>query len=753
MRRFLIRSLHILLPLALLVAAVGLRQQEPRWFQQLQMLVFDQLNVVWPREFNPESGVRIVDIDDSSLEAIGQWPWPRTKIAELIYRLREAGAAVVAFDIVFSESDRTSPKNIVDLWPQDPNFAALRAQVRQMPDHDEQLALFIRELGGVVTGFSLTSGAAPRIPVQKGNFAVSGPDARPYVPRHDGAVANLAMLAEAAEGNGNFNMFPESDGIVRRVPLLLSFKTDGRLENDMLLPALSLEALRVAQGKQTMVIKTAGGSGELSFGGARTGIVKIKVGRFVVPTGEDGRIWLHYTGHRTERFVTAKDIFDGKVDPEKIAGHIVLIGTSAAGLQDLRSSPLDLVIPGVEIHAEVVEQVLTGDYVSRPDFAFATEVTYILGVGLLLILLLPRLGALWCAALGALFVVMSFAGTAYAYTNERLLFDPVYPAIAVLVVYLSGSLISYVRNEAEKRQVRTAFSQYLSPDLVDQVAADPDRLVLGGETKNMTFLFCDVRGFTAISETFKSNPQGLTVLINRLLTPLTDAIMAKQGTIDKYMGDCIMAFWNAPLDDDAHAVHACRAALDMFVALDVLNEERRVEAEEAGVKFLPLNVGAGINTGDCVVGNMGSKQRFDYSVLGDPVNLAARLESQSKNYGVKIVIGPETARAANGDFALLKLDLIQVKGQSVGVDIYGLQGDDAVANSPEFIALKEKHDAMLDAYYAQNWDAAEACLSDCRTLSNEEFPELYDLYEERIAEFRENPPPADWDGVFVATSK
>ena len=269
----------------------------------------------------------------------------------------------------------------------------------------------------------------------------------------------------------------------------------------------------------------------------------------------------------------------------------------------------------------------------------------------------------------------------------------------------------------------------------------------------MTFLFCDVRGFTAISETFKTNPQGLTKLINRLLTPLTNVILARNGTIDKYMGDCIMAFWNAPLDDENHPVNACESALKMFDALDILNEERRLEAEAEGVKFMPLNVGAGINTGECVVGNMGSEQRFDYSVLGDPVNLAARLESQSKNYGVKIVIGPETARAADGLYAMLKLDLIQVKGQSVGVDIYGLQGDAEYAETAEFVALKEKHDAMLDAYYAQNWDAAVARIADCRTMSNDEFPELYDLYEERIAEFRDNPPPKDWDGVFVATTK
>jgi adenylate cyclase len=278
-------------------------------------------------------------------------------------------------------------------------------------------------------------------------------------------------------------------------------------------------------------------------------------------------------------------------------------------------------------------------------------------------------------------------------------------------------------------------------------------LKLGGETREMTFLFCDVRGFTTISETFKSHPHGLTRLINRLLTPLTNVILDNRGTIDKYMGDCIMAFWNAPLDDETHAEDACESALKMYVALEKLNKERENEAAEEGVEFLPLNVGIGINTGECVVGNMGSDQRFDYSVLGDPVNLAARLESQSKNYGVGVVLGSETVNQINGAYATLELDLIEVKGKTEAVDIYCLYGDAARAKSPEFLDHKKTHDAMLTLFRQQKWDEAEALIRECREKSDGELGEFYDLYEERIADYRATPPPKDWDGVFVATTK
>ena len=377
----------------------------------------------------------------------------------------------------------------------------------------------------------------------------------------------------------------------------------------------------------------------------------------------------------------------------------------------------------------------------------------ILFAGLFMTILIPRLGPMLTLS-GIVFAGAGLVGLSwYLYREHLKLIDVTYPGIVTMTLYSVLTFANYTREAAEKKQVRGAFAQYLSPALVEQLAEDPERLQLGGETKEMTFLFCDVRGFTAISETFKSNPQGLTILINRLLTPLTNVILSRNGTIDKYMGDCIMAFWNAPLDDAEHSNNACKSALEMFEALDVLNEERRLEAEEEGIEFMPLNVGAGINTGECVVGNMGSDQRFDYSVLGDPVNLAARLESQSKNYGVKIAIGPGTAETGKDLFATLELDKIQVKGQSVGVDIFALLGDAEYAARPDFVATKEKHEAMITAYRSQHWDDAEEYLAECRKLTDGEFEVLYDLYHERIEYYQEVPPPIGWDGVYVAETK
>ncbi len=750
MRRILLRSVHIVLPMILLAAAIVFRVAEPDMLQRQKVIVFDTFNQWFPRAYNPDIPVRIVDIDDESLERIGQWPWPRTRLAELLDRLARANAAVVAFDIVFAEPDRTSPRNVVDAWPTGPAHESLRQQVRALPDHDQIFANRIEAFGRVVTGFVLTGGAAPRLPVQKGNFAHSSadPDDHPskYVLRYPGAVANLKIFEDAAAGNGNFNVLPEIDGLIRRVPLVIGFqRNDDSGSLDRLYPLISVEVLRVVQGAKTMKIKLSGASGEASLG-QNTGFSSIQIGQFEVPTDNAGRMWVHYSGHRAKRYLPAWKVLDGSADLSLLDSQIVLVGASAAGLLDLRSTPLDRAVPGVEVHAEIIEQVLEGQYLVQPDWAFGAELSFMDAIGLVLIFLLPGLGAVWCAAIGSIAVAAVCGGAVYAYTDLQLLLDPVYPSLAVLGIYLSGSLISYIRTETERRQVRGAFAQYLSPALVEQLVADPEKLALGGETKEMTFLFCDVRGFTAISETFKSNPHGLTTLINRLLTPLTNVILSNNGTIDKYMGDCIMAFWNAPLDVAEHPLNACDSALKMFEELDVLNEARRLEDEAAGVEHLPLVVGAGINTGECVVGNMGSDQRFDYSVLGDPVNLAARLESQSKNYGVKIVLGPKTAAEAAGHYATLEIDLIQVKGQSVGVGIHCLLGDAAFAAAPGFAALQAPHREFIALYRSQHWDDAGKSMAACRKLAQEQalnLDILYDLYRDRIAYNREVPPPVD----------
>ncbi len=759
---------HIILPLIVLLIATWSRFESYQWVERLQYAVFDTFMKIEAREYDPEAGVRIVDIDDESLERIGQWPWSRIKLATMINNLKQAGAAVVAFDVVFAEQDRTSPRVAAEEWTVFEGAEDLVEQVRQLPDFDEYFASFLEASNPIVLGFVLTGGKLHRVPQQRGNFAYRGDDdPRLFLDKYVGAVSNLPILEKAAAGAGSINVVPEIDGIIRRVPLLFQLSEDLIPEEQHsgvpgLYPSLVLEALRTVQGKKTTKIRTSSGIDKEKEALVRQhrGINFIQVGSARVPTDLRGRIWLHTTGHRSERYVPAWKVLAGDFDPSFIENKVVFVGASAAGLLDLRTTVLDQTYPGVEIQAEIAEQIILQHFINHPDWAVVPEIIFIIVLGILLIFLMPRAGALRSAITGGAFVVTAFAVSWYMFTQENLLFDPVYPSASTMLVYLSGSLVIFMQTEAakalaeaERARVRTAFSTYLSPDLVNQLAEEPERLKLGGETKTLTFLFCDVRGFTTISESFKGNPQGLTVLINRFLTPLTNEILDRNGTIDKYMGDCIMAFWNAPLDVAEQEKKACDAALAMFEVLHALNEVRRGEAEEEGKPFLALNIGIGLNTGECVVGNMGSDQRFDYSVLGDAVNLAARLEGQSKGYGVGVVIGPDTAAATRDDFAVLELDLIMVKGKKEAVDIYTVIGRKEMRDSPEFADMAALHQEMLDVYRQQRWEEAEEMMSRLEGRLDGAMDGFYAIYRERIADYRQNPLPADWDGVFVATTK
>ena len=368
-----------------------------------------------------------------------------------------------------------------------------------------------------------------------------------------------------------------------------------------------------------------------------------------------------------------------------------------------------------------------------------------------MIVLVPWIGARW-TLLAFVIVAGGTVATSWAlFTQQLALFDPVFPVGIIFLLYVLLTYTNYAREERQQRETRGAFAKYMSPAMVAKVVEDPTLLTLGGDKRNMTLLFCDVRGFTGISEQFGA--EGLTVLINKLLTPLTNAILASEGTVDKYMGDCIMAFWNAPLDVPDHPRNACYAALDMMKAMGPLNDTLESEAIEEGRTHIPLKVGIGLNSGDAVVGNMGTAQRMDYSVLGDTVNTAARLEGQSKTYGVDIVIGPQTAERVP-DMAVIELDLIQVKGKTVGLNIYALMGDPKLAQDPDFLAYKSVLDRMLAAYRGQKWDEAKVLLAECYVKGERyNLTELADLYAARIKAYEAEPPGADWNGVFIATSK
>jgi adenylate cyclase len=463
---------------------------------------------------------------------------------------------------------------------------------------------------------------------------------------------------------------------------------------------------------------------------------------------------VHFSRSDPSIYVSAVDVLDGNVAPEKIKGKLVLVGTSAAALNDIKTTPVDRAMPGVEIHAQVLESALTHKVLAQPYYGTALEFFAAMILGLLVIAFAPAFGPVTLVAVGALFATVLIGTSWYFYTQHRLLIDFTYPLLSTTLIYLTLIFSSFVREQAQRRQIRSAFGQYLSPALVEQLAQSPERLVLGGEEREMTIMFSDVRGFTAISESYKHDPQGLTALMNRFLTPLTNAILARKGFIDKYMGDAIMAFWNAPLDDKAHPRNACEAAIDMLEQVDELNKTREQEAQEGGHAFVPLNVGIGLNTGTCVVGNMGSDMKFNYSVLGDSVNLASRLEGQSKEYGFPIIAGSETALAVKDSFAILELDFIRVKGKQEPEVIYAIAGRQDTAQSDRFQRLRNLTVEMLACYRSRDWDGALAAIErGRRTGEAHTLALLYNLYEARIIGYRKNPPPEDWNGAFALLTK
>jgi adenylate cyclase len=724
------------LSLGLLVILIAVRIWDPAPVEALRLRTFDAFQVLKPRAPHPAKPVMIVDIDEASLRELGQWPWARTIVADMVKRLTEAGAVVIAFDIVFAEPDRLSPSLLAGALSQ--LDETTRATLKSLPSNDEVLAAAFRA-SRVILGQTAMSAPVPwpdaEPPPQTG-IARRGPDASAFLPTYPGLLRNVPVLENAALGRGLFTIEPEQDGIVRRVPMIV--RADGSE-----VPTLTLEILRILTGGSAILMWTDA-----------AGVQRFDLPQLSIPTNGKGQVWVHFGLHDQRRFISAADVVAGRFAPEQVANKIVLVGTSAVGLLDNKTTPVEPIMPGVEVHAQVLEAALTGQMLSAPSYAPIIEIFVTVTVAFAIILFAPILGAVPLLVFGAAVAALLAAASWYRFAHSGLLIDATFPLVASFLVYLTLVFTNYFREQVDRSRIRSAFGQYLSPALVEQLAQNPEKLKLGGEERVMTIMFSDVRGFTTISEFYKTDPQGLTALMNRFLTPLTNAILEQRGTIDKYMGDAIMAFWNAPLDDDRQEANAAQAALNMLARMNALNAVRKAEAESGGHPVLPLEVGIGINTGPCVVGNMGSNLRFDYSVLGDTVNLASRLEGQSKLYGVKIILGSATAAKVAEDFAVLEIDLIRVKGKTEPERIFTLVGDGAVRASPEFGALASSHAEMIARYRARDWDGAEGVLaSGCASADALGVAGLYDLYAERIATFRAEPPPADWGGVYVALSK
>jgi adenylate cyclase len=722
--------------LVLLIVFAGLRVWDPPPVQELRLRTFDMFQLIDPRDKKGVRPVTIIDIDDKSLAKFGQWPWPRTRIADMIINLTSHGAVAIGFDVVFSEADRLNP----DLVASQMRYLddATRTKLRELPSNDQILSEAIKR-SLVVLGETgqpaITSEIDKTLPFT-GVATVGEENAEKFLFEFPGLLRNVPVIEQVAAGRGLFTIRTERDGLIRRVPMIM--RAQGNI-----MPSLSLEILRVVTGTPTLLVRTD-----------KSGVRAIRLKGVEIPTDRNGQLWVHYARQDSSIYVSAADVLDNTVPPSKIAGKLVLIGTSAVGLNDIKTTPVSSTMPGVEIHAQVLESVLSRAVISQPNYALGVELLAALIIGLLVIIFTPNLGPVRLVLAGAMFAA-SLVGTSwFFYARDRYLIDFTYPLLSTTAIYLTFIFASFVREQRQRVQIRGMFAQYMSPELVEQLAQSPEKLKLGGEEREMTIMFSDVRGFTSISESFKHDPQGLITLMNRFLTPLTNVIRARRGTIDKYMGDAIMAFWNAPLDDKAHEINACEAAVDMLEKIDEVNKEREQEAVDGGHVYIPLNVGIGLNTGIGVVGNMGSDQKFNYSVLGDSVNLASRLEGQTKEYGFPIIVGSRTALAAKDKFAILELDFIMVKGKSEPEVIYAIAGREDVMQSGAFQRLRNITIEMLSCYRSRNWQGAlDAIERGRRSEDADTLEKLFGLYEARIKDFQVDPPPEGWNGAYALLTK
>ncbi len=706
-----------------LTALTLLRVYNPAIVTELQERTFDAYQRIKPRAY-ADYPVRIADIDDASIAAFGQWPWSRTRLAALTSRLTELGAAVVTFDMLFSETDRTNPARMAqDVGDGDTAEAkAAAAMLANLPDHDKAFAEALAKTSSVL-GFAHTDANDVRPPVKSG-LAFVGVEPTKVLPPFRGAIVSLPVLTDAAAGVGGLNVSArDRSGIIRRIPMLSS-------DGEHIYPGLAVEALRVAQQQKGITVRGTGASGESDLG--RAALLDMRVGQFRVPLTEDGEMWVYFDRTRPERFVSVKDIMDPTKEAEvkpKIEGCLILVGTSAAGLEDLRATPLGENVPSAAIHAQILEQILGQDFITRPDWADGLETVMTFAMGAFVAIMLLSFGAQYSLVAGAIALALAVAGSWFGFSQFRLLIDPIYPSLATVLTYVAVERVLHVATDQEKKFVRQAFSQYLAPELLSRLEASPQAMQLGGEDRDITVMFMDVRGFTPISEQMSATE--LVKFINTLLAPLSDAIQSELGTIDKYIGDSIMAFWNAPLDIANHTARACRAALKMREAVQVLNDRDAFGFGGRGFDDATVRIGIGLNAGTACVGNMGSAKRFNYSAMGDVVNVAARIESATKSFGVDVLVSEEVARAAPS-MAFLEAGEILLKGKSQPSKLLALVGDEEFAQSAEFAELTRLHANLLKCIDGGSHQGGAQLIAACRALAPPAVQGLYDVISERL---------------------
>ena len=671
-----------------LILIASIRIADPVFVESVRLRYFDTLITgTAPTQNN----IYTVNIDEAALDKYGQWPLPRGEYANIIEDLYKRNAGLVVFNVLMPEADRSG--------------------------QDSRLATTMLRFPVILP--SVPSDKSKNTPRNPG-ASILGPEWLDTVIHYPGIIANVPKLENAAVGVGTTNTIPEVDGVNRRVPMVVAV-------GDTLYPNLSLETLRVVAGDPSFQIKLFDG-----------GVEKMRIPKFgPITTDALGRVWIDWS--QTSKSVGLTNL------PRDFGGAVVIVGVSAAGLGNPVPTARGPVWPQ-EMQASLIGTMFNGVNIQRPDWADGAEILGLLAAGILL-LFLTRWTYVGIGA-GVVIIGSIVPLSMYAYGNGLQLVDATIPMAGLVLVMLHAYGVKFISEFLQKQQIKKQFGTYLSPDLVAQLQRNPELLQLGGDSRELSIMFTDVRGFTSISEHYGKDVQGLTKIMNRYMTAMTKKILENKGTLDKYIGDAQMAFWNAPLDNTQHAKDAVRTGLQMLDSLEAFNKEVTAEGVPA------FGMGLGINTDTVVVGNMGSDQRFDYTCLGDGVNLASRLEGQSKPYGVKIVIGAKTNEYVSDEYATLELDCIAVKGKKQGVHVYTVIGSHVdLMKSSGYVMETKQHEKMLELYRLQKFDMTIKWCNDLKGSFHGIMDHYYELWIERCEEMKKLELPKDWDGVYRATSK
>lgn len=735
------RRMAAILPALVMLASLGLSLYDPRGLATaVSDITFDIYQQVKPRPTEAQRAVYI-DIGNESAARYGSWPWPRARLADLVETTRTAGAEAIVLDIALPNPDVTSPREALKLWsplPAGADLAALAANLGALPDHDTQLADALREGPSVVTTRP-GKGTATQTTVRT-TIEASGGNPLRYAPAFDHWTETLGRVARNATTTGVGLPALLPGDTVRHLPLLTNL--DGKL-----IPSSALEALRITAGGGDISVQVRVPESAF-FLGENPGIDSISLADNTrALTGPDGALRLYYRSAVQHSTYEATDIFD-QAETLDLSGKIAVIGFSVNGAEKTFSTVVGQ-LPSGAILAEAIDQIASGAYLVRPAWASTAEQGFILIGALLIILITLNMRTIWALVITAALIGGSAYGGWYAFDAEGWLIDTLFPALTLLLVFLTTAMMNRFRVEAETRFIENQMARRLSNRALGKVVRNPKLIPTKGEQREISSVVVGLRGFNIIADRYLEDPEAYGDILNRFFTPITKTVHDRGGMVDRYNGDTLHAVWNAPLDEPDHAMKACDAALRMREQLDALNEFLEEDARRHNLSHIPLSVSIGIESGSAITGNMGATQRFDYGVLGEPVNIAHYLRDHALDYGPAVIVGDGFKEKIGDRFALLEVDLVSTPRHPEGWRAYALLGDSIVRASPKFRALEEGHRQLFDAYRSQRWDAAREAIAHCRTL-NGSISTLYDFYEGRIRHLEAEPPSANWNGSYFA---